>query len=247
VADLIEKARAEEELRVSNTALLRANEDLNQFAFAASHGLQEPLRMVTTYSRLLLKGYRGQLEGEAATCVEFINDGTKRMRELLSDLLAYTQVSSDGHRALESIDLNRAFEKAFQNYKAAIEETGASVTSDRLPTIFGHEPHFVQLFQNLIANALKYRSQRSPRVHVSAVSQDGMCRLAVADNGIGIDPEYHKQIFGVFKRLHGKNIPGTGIGLAICQRVVERPAGSPRSAQSRNGALRWPNLGGIGG
>jgi len=223
--DITERKQAEQELRVTNVALARANEDLNQFAYAASHDLQEPLRMITSYSQLLLKGYRGQLDGEAATCVAFITEGTGRMRELLADLLAYTQVSRDGHGIIAPVDLNEIFETALQNCKAAIDETKATVTSSRLPIVQGYEPHFVQLFQNLISNAVKYRSGQPPRIQVSVAIENGVWRIAVKDNGIGIAPEYHKQIFGVFKRLHGKAIPGTGIGLAICQRVVERYGG----------------------
>jgi light-regulated signal transduction histidine kinase (bacteriophytochrome) len=219
--DITERKEAEEALRLSNAALLRANEDLNQFAFAASHDLQEPLRMITSYSQLLLKGYRGQLDGEAATCIEFITEGNKRMRGLLADLLAYTQVAGDG-QAIESVDLNRVFRIALKNCRTAIEEARAVITSDNLPTIPGYEPHFVQLFQNLISNGLKYRGQLPPCIHVSAKRQGGLWRIAVQDNGIGIAPEYHKQIFGVFKRLHGNTVPGTGIGLAICKRVVDR-------------------------
>ena len=227
IIDISERKRAEDELHASNTALLRANEYLNQFAFAASHDLQEPLRMITSYSQLLLKGYRGQLDGEAETCIRFITEGTKRMRELLADLLAYTQVTGESHEAEDvqermTVNLNRVFQTAVENCKTTIAEASATVTSDALPLVNGHEPHFVQLFQNLIANGLKYRSDRPPRVHVSAERQNGLWRFAVKDNGMGIAPEYHKQIFGVFKRLHGKTIPGTGIGLAICQRVIER-------------------------
>jgi len=217
--------RSVDQLRVSNAALSRANEDLNQFAFAASHDLQEPLRMITSFSKLLLEGYRGQLDGEASTCIEFITQGTKRMRELLADLLAYTQVSGDGQQAVELIDLNRVFQKALENCKTALEESKANVTSDRLPAVTGYEPHFLQLFQNLISNAIKYRGEAVPQVHCSAAIVDGVWRVGVADNGIGIAPEYHQKIFGVFKRLHGKAIPGTGIGLAICQRAVERYGG----------------------
>ena len=216
--------RSMEDLRVSNTALFRANEDLNQFAFAASHDLQEPLRMITSYSQLLVNGYRGQLDGEAATCIEFITEGTKRMRELLADLLTYTQLTGD-EEGVEPVDLHRVFQETLENCKVGIEENEAVVTSDRLPTIPGNEAHFVQLFQNLISNALKYRSGRPPRIHVSAERRNSFWRFAVADNGLGIDPEYHQKIFGVFKRLHAKNIPGTGIGLAICQRVVHRYGG----------------------
>jgi PAS domain S-box-containing protein len=223
--DITERKQAEQELRLSNRALTRANEDLNQFAFAASHDLQEPLRMITSYSQLLLKGYRGQLDGEAATCVAFITEGTQRMRELLADLLAYTQLTGAGQEMVAFVDLNGVFHATLENCQAAIVEAAARVTSERLPTVQGYEPHFVQLFQNLISNALRYRSEHPPRIHVSAVLQNGAWRIGVKDNGMGIAPEYHQQIFGVFKRLHGKTIPGTGIGLAICQRVVERYGG----------------------
>ena len=223
--DITQRKAAEEALRISNAALLRANEDLSQFAFAASHDLQEPLRMVTSYSQLLLKGFRGHLDGEAGICVKFITDGSKRMRALLADLLAYTQLAGDGEEAAEPIDLNRALEAGLRNCQAAIDESGAVIHSDSLPVIPGYEPHFVQLFQNLVSNSLKYRSQRQPQIQVSAKKQDSLWHIAILDNGIGIAPEYHKRIFGVFKRLHGNSIPGTGIGLAICKRVVDRYGG----------------------
>lgn len=225
-ADLIEKARSDEELRVSNAALMRANEDLKQFAFAASHDLQEPLRMINVYSQLLVKEAKEKLDDEAFTSLRFIAEGATRMRELLADLLAYAQVAGDSPELAEDVDLNGVFQKARQNCLVAIEETNATVTSDPLPVDRGHAPHFVQLFQNLISNGLKYRSELRPRIHVSAVSLDGVWRFAVADNGIGIAPAYHRTIFGVFKRLHGRRIPGTGIGLAICLRVVERYGGT---------------------
>jgi signal transduction histidine kinase len=225
-ADLIAKKQSEDHLLKANEDLARANEDLNQFAFAASHDLQEPLRMITSYSQLLVKGYRGQLDDEASTCIQFITDGTKRIRELLADLLAYTLVANNRQEVANPIDLNQVFQRVLENCKATIEETRATVTSDRLPTVQGRDPYFIQLLQNLISNGLKYRAaNRPPRVHVSAEAQKGMWRLAVKDNGIGIDPAYHKQIFGVFKRLHGRTIPGTGIGLAICQRVIDRYGG----------------------
>lgn len=215
---------SESELRRINDELRRSNEDLNQFAFAASHDLQEPLRMIGTYSQLLVKGYRGQLDGEAPLCVKFIAEGTRRMRELLTDLLAYTQVNAD-IRGAESVDLNLVFQREVEDLKAGIEESNALVTRDELPTVRGHEAHFRQLFQNLIGNALKYRAERPARIHVGASRTGDAWRLSVADNGIGIDPRYHQTIFGVFKRLHGREIGGTGIGLAICQRVVERHGG----------------------
>ena len=213
-----------EEAERLNEELQRANDDLKQFAFAASHDLQEPLRMITSYSQLLVKGYRGQLDGEAAVCVDFITTGAKHMRDLLADLLSYTEAGAD-RREAECIDLNTIFENVKHNLKQAIEESGAIVTSGDLPSVHGQDARFVQLFQNLIGNGIKYRAEPPPRIHVSAEQRNGEWRFTVADNGIGIEPEYYQMIFGVFKRLHGKAIPGTGIGLAICQRVVERYAG----------------------
>ncbi len=223
--DVSAQKRAAEELRKSTEDLRRANEDLSQFAFAASHDLQEPLRMITSYSQLLVKSYRGQFTGEAGLCVKFISDGTQRMRELLSDLLAYTQVNEGGGGEMLPVDLNRVFENTLENLKTAIEDSQAVVSAEQLPTVRGHEAHFVQLLQNLIGNAIKYRGDSAPRIQLSVQQDNGMWRLAVSDNGIGIDPEYHRTVFGVFKRLHGKDVPGTGIGLAICQRVVNRYGG----------------------
>lgn len=224
--DITQRKDAEEKLRITNEALARANEDLSQFAYASSHDLQEPLRMITTYSQLLLRSYRGELDDEAATCVEFINTGTKRMRDLLDDLLSYTQLAGDEAETVSPVDLNRVFQSALENCIAAVEETNALVTSDPLPTVRGQESHFMQLLQNLISNGLKYHAEeRQPRIHVSAQRQGSQWRIAVKDNGMGIAPEYHQQIFGVFKRLHDRSIPGTGIGLAICQRVVDRYGG----------------------
>ncbi len=223
--DVSERRKAEEDLNESMQALRRVNEDLNQFAFAASHDLQEPLRMITSYSQLLLRGYRGQLEGDAAICVQFITEGTMRMRGLLADLLAYTQLTAEARQTIEPVDLNEVFQTSIENCRIPIEETGALISSGPLPAVLGHKPHFVQLFQNLISNSLKYRGESPPRIQVSAERQNGLWRIAVRDNGMGIAPEYHKQIFGVFKRLHGSSIAGTGIGLAICQRVIDRYRG----------------------
>jgi light-regulated signal transduction histidine kinase (bacteriophytochrome) len=181
--------------------------------------------MITSYSQLLVRGYRGQLDGEAAASVGFITEGTRRMRDLLADLLAYAQLTAAGEQPVEAVDLNAVFQQTIENLRTAIQESGSMVSSDPLPVVPGHEPHFIQLLQNLIGNSIKYRAGSAPRIHVSAVRQDRAWRFSVADNGIGIDPEYHQKIFGVFKRLHGKTIPGTGIGLAICQRVVERYGG----------------------
>src|SRR5262249_12404236 len=216
--EIHEQKQIEEELR-------RVNDDLSQFAFAASHDLQEPLRMVTSYSQLLLKTAGDHLDEEASLCVGFIEEGTERMRELLADLLAYTQITVPQAKPGDWIDANLVIEDATMNLTTAIDESGAVITRDRLPVILGHHVHFVQVFQNLIGNAIKYRGESPPRIRISAAQSGREWRFAVKDNGIGIDPEYHQTIFGLFKRLHGRTIPGTGIGLAICQRVVERYGG----------------------
>jgi len=250
-ADLIERLRREEalkqserqllraakELEATNRALVHANEDLQQFAFAASHDLQEPLRMITSYSQLLVRGYRGQLEGEPEVFVNFISRGTSRMQELLADLLTYVELNEADHTDGDLVDLNSVFQKALDNLRPAISESGASICSARLPVVHGRGSHYLQLFQNLLGNAIKYRGDGPPAISVSGVKVGRHWRLAVADNGIGIAPEYHAQIFGAFKRLHGARIPGTGMGLAICQRVVERYGGRIWvESEARNGA-----------
>ena len=214
-----------EEAEMLNEQLRRANEDLKQFAYAASHDLQEPLRMVTNYSELLIKGYRGQLDGQTAICMDFIAKGAKHMRDLLTDLLSYAEAGVDRGDTAECIDLNAVLEKVTETLQPAIEESRAVVTADRLPDVQGQPAHLVQLFENLISNAIKYHGVRSPQIHISAEQLNEGWRFGVSDNGIGIAPEHHQKIFGVFKRLHGQKIPGTGMGLAICQRVVERYGG----------------------
>jgi PAS domain S-box-containing protein len=218
-------ARLNTDLRRSNDILALTNQDLERFAFIASHDLQEPLRMITAYSQLLIKSYAGQFSSEANTFVDNIVEGTTRMRDLLADLLAYTEIRSRNEEQLEPVDLNLVLEDVRRNLKASIHESGAAVTNDVLPVVRAFQAHFQPLFQNLIGNAIKYRSAVPPRIHISVEEVGAELRFSVSDNGLGIDPEYHQQIFEVFKRLHGKKIPGTGVGLAICQRVVERYGG----------------------
>lgn len=181
--------------------------------------------MITSYSQLLVKGYGGQISGEPAVCVAFITKGAEHMRDLLADLLSYTEVGENREEADEPINLNTVFEKVTENLKTAIEESSAVVTSGDLPTVGGQDTRFVQLFQNLIGNAIKYRGDEPPRITVSAEQRNNEWRFAVSDNGMGIEEAYYQTIFGVFKRLHGNAVPGTGIGLAICQRVVARYGG----------------------
>lgn len=181
--------------------------------------------MITAYSQLLIKSHPGEFDKEASIFVDNIVGGATRMRELLSDLLAYTEIRSHDEAVLDLVDLNAVMEDVRQNLKASIDESGAMVTSDRLPVVRAYRAHFQPLFQNLIGNAIKYRSARPPRIHVSIQEEGGELTFSCADNGIGIEPEYHQQIFEVFHRLHGNKIPGTGVGLAICQRIVERYGG----------------------
>jgi hypothetical protein len=213
------------ELREANEALRQSNDDLSQFAYAASHDLQEPLRMVALYGQLFQKRYAGHLDQEADRSLGFIISGAQRMEMLLRDLLVYSQTGSDQEPAVQ-VDCVEALAKVALNLQAGIEQNKAVVSWTRLPSVKAHEFRIVQLFQNLIGNAIKYRGVEPPVICVTAEPQhDGTWLFCVEDNGIGIEPEYAQQVFGIFKRLHGHRFPGTGIGLAICQRIVERYGG----------------------
>lgn len=218
-------AERTQELLKSNAALRQSNEDLNQFAFAASHDLQEPLRMVVLFSQMLQSTYAQRLDPEADQYISYVVNGAARMELLLKDLLAYSQAGTSNEGPAEFVNCGTVMEKVILNLEVSIAQSAASVTWSDLPTVPAHEVRLVQLFQNLVGNAIKYRGLDPPRVHVGARRQDAGWFFCVEDNGIGIDPEYAQQIFGVFKRLHGHNYPGTGIGLAICQRIVESYGG----------------------
>jgi light-regulated signal transduction histidine kinase (bacteriophytochrome) len=213
------------ELMRSNGALRQSNDDLNQFAYAASHDLQEPLRMVSLYSQMLQKKYQEGLDADSKQMFGFVVGGANRMETLLKDLLTYSQTGSSSEGPAQPVDCEKAIQKVLLNLQVSIQQNGASVTWDALPTIHAHEIRLVQLFQNLIGNAIKYRSSNPPRIHVGATGRDADWLFCVQDNGIGIEPQYCQQVFGIFKRLHGQNYEGTGIGLAICQRIVERYGG----------------------
>ena len=211
------------ELEVLTQDLRRSNQELERFAYIASHDLQEPLRMVGSYTQLLKRRYGGQLDDDADEYIEFAVDGAKRMQALLNDLLQYSRVGSSD-KELQTTDTATVVAAARDNLCRMIEDTGAQVIIDiDLPIVHGEEVQLIQLFQNLIANAIKFHGESSPRVSVSATRQDdGYWRFAVRDNGIGISAEYNEKIFEVFQRLHGiDQYPGTGIGLAVCKRVVE--------------------------
>ena len=196
---------------------------LEQFAFSASHDLQEPLRTVNLYSELLTQRYSDKLDGQALEFLGHIRRGATRMETLVRDLLSFTQVTKLDVIP-ETTDANEALSKALADLEGAIQESKVRVTADPLPSVRMHERHLQQVFQNLVGNAIKYRSaERAPVVHISAERQDGRSVFSVSDNGIGIDPKYSQTIFGLFKRLHTSNeYEGTGLGLAICQRIVDQ-------------------------
>ena len=223
--EIRERRRAEEALEEKTVELARSNRDLEQFAYVASHDLQEPLRTVTSYVQLLARRYKGKLDSDADEFIVFAMDGAIRMWKLINDLLTYSRVRTES-RELEPADCEMILHQSLDNLKVAIEENGAVVTHDPLPTVIADNPQLVQLFQNLIGNAINFRGAEPPRVHVSAGRNGNGWTFSVRDNGIGIAPEYVKRIFVIFQRLHGREkYAGTGIGLAICQKIVERYGG----------------------
>jgi PAS domain S-box-containing protein len=217
-------AERTQELQASNEALRQSNDDLNQFAYATSHDLQEPLRMVVLYSQMLQESYAGKLDESADQFISFVVGGALRLERLLKDLLAYSQAGSTVGPATR-VDCEAVVKEVLLNLKVSIDENEASVRWNGLPTLEADHVRMVQLFQNLIGNAIKYRSSKAPSIEISAHRQEKDWLFAVRDNGIGIKSEYTDQVFGVFKRLHGATYPGTGIGLAICQRIVETHGG----------------------
>jgi len=214
-----EKDRAEELERASHN-LKRANEDLHRFAFAASHDLQEPLRTVTTALQMLSRDLAGETFGKQRELMGLAVDASQRMSVLISDLLAYSLASAQD-RVRENTSSEDALAGAIGNLRQSIEETGAAITHEPLPEILFDRAHLGQLFQNLIGNAIKYRSERAPEIHVKASRHGDQWIFAVRDNGMGIDAEHLESIFEPFRRLHGRDLPGSGLGLPICERIVE--------------------------
>jgi PAS domain S-box-containing protein len=214
--DIDEQKTVQDDLR-------HANQDLEQFAFSASHDLQEPLRSIKIYSELLFKRYSNLLDEDAQEFIKYICSAATRMEMLVRDLLTYTQITRI-EQPCETVDANAALNTALANLATAINEANAKITTVPLPSLSAYDTHLQQLFQNLIGNAIKYRSPaRPPVVHISVERQNGEWMFAVSDNGIGIDPQHKDSIFGLFKRLHASDeYGGTGIGLAICQRIVDR-------------------------
>lgn len=223
--DITEHMRAAEALAQKAEELERSNAELQQFAYVASHDLQEPLRMLSSYSQLLSKRYQGELDQKADNYIGFIVDGAKRMQVLINDLLTYSRVGTRG-KPLGPTDCEAVLKGALTNLQVAIRESGAIVTQDPLPTVMGDEGQLGQLFQNLIGNGIKYRNGGAPQIHVSSRQEGTDWLFSVKDNGIGIDPQYAERIFIIFQRLHTRQeYPGTGIGLAVCKKIVERHGG----------------------
>ncbi|MCE9673059.1 PAS domain-containing protein [Myxococcus stipitatus] len=225
IAQGLERRRAEEALRLRARELARSNEELQQFAYVASHDLQEPLRMVAGYTQLLARRYQGKLDADADTFIHYAVDGVTRMQRLIQDLLAYSRVGTQG-REPGPVDAARAAERAVANLQAAIQESGARLEVGPLPAVLADETQLTQLFQNLIGNALKFRGDGPPRVEVEARTEDAEVRFTVRDYGMGIDARDFERVFVLFQRLHGDGgLSGTGIGLAICKKIVERLGG----------------------
>jgi len=228
-AELEERmAERTRELERSNRELARSNRELEQFAYVASHDLREPLRMVTSYTNLLARRYHGKLDATADEFIGYALEGCERMRQLIHDVLEYSRV--DRQHQPEPVALEEALTAAINDLSVAIETSGATITHDladasdgrRLPRIECTRSQLVQLIENLLSNAIKYRGDEPPRIHVTAQVRDGEVVLSVRDNGIGIDMRHAERIFGMFQRLHTRGTyPGTGMGLALCKKIVE--------------------------
>ena len=213
------------ERRQLEKQLERSNEELQKFAYTVSHDLQEPLRTVRSYAELVSRRYSGKLDSDADDFIHFMVDAAGRMTQLLKDLLAYSQAGRPDRTTPEPTQSANILQWAIMNVDRLVKETGATITYDPLPMVEVDPTQLSQVFQNLLGNSIKYRSPEPPKIHISARRLDGFYEFAVIDNGIGIDPEHHERIFGVFKRLHGKEFPGTGIGLAICWKIINSHGG----------------------
>jgi PAS domain S-box-containing protein len=224
--DITERRKYEDDLLKKVRELKHSNDELQQFAYVASHDLQEPLRMVASYAQLLAKRYQGRLDSDADEFIAYAVDGCNRMQQLVEDLLVYSRAGTNAAAAHE-ISSENALREALTNLRATMRESGAVVTNDALPTITADDTRLAQVFLNLVGNAIKYRGTEVPQIHVSATKNGSKEWIfSVRDNGLGIEPRYFERIFVLFQRLHGRNeFKGTGIGLAICKKIVERAGG----------------------
>jgi len=225
IIDITERKHAEQELLALTEDLARSNAELEKFAYVASHDLQEPLRMVASYVQLLQRRYQGRLDSDADEFIGFAVDGATRMQNLINDLLAYSRVGTQVEPP-SLTDLETVFGDVLEMLEQTIADDGATVTHDPLPVVSCDPTQIGRVFQNLITNAVKFRGDEPPRVHVSARHGDGEWVFSVADNGIGIDPQYFDRIFIIFQRLQSRtDYSGTGMGLAICKRIIQRHGG----------------------
>ncbi len=223
--DITERKMAEEELTRLNAALERSNQELEQFAYIASHDLREPLRMVASFSQLLSQRYSGKMDADADEFINYIIDGATRMDSLVNDLLEYSRVTSQA-KPFAPTNLNQVIGEVTKNLSVMIEESGADVRWGVLPVVVAERSQMFQLFQNLISNAIKFRGAETPSIRIRTQNLGMEWLICVSDNGIGIDPDYHAKIFEIFQRLHSREkYPGTGIGLAICRKIVEHHGG----------------------
>ena len=223
--DITERKKAEDELRKLAAELERSNSDLQQFAYAASHDLQEPLRTISGFVKLIEKRYKGKLDEKADEFIDYTVDGVKRMQILIKDLLEYSQVGTKGKKFAQT-NCSVTLEEAIHSLRSVIEENGVELTYDLLPTVTGDASQLSRLFQNLIGNAIKFRSDKPLKIRISADHKGDEWVFSVKDNGIGIDPKFAERIFVIFRRLHTKEeYEGTGIGLALCKKIVERHGG----------------------
>jgi light-regulated signal transduction histidine kinase (bacteriophytochrome) len=223
--EIAERQAAQEALQRAAEQLTSSNKELEQFAYIASHDLQEPLRVVTGYVQLIERKYKGRLDAEAEQFMEYIRDGVSRMQQLITDLLSYSRLGTRS-KPFGPVKAETVLERAVTNLQPLIDQNSAVVAHQALPEVRGDETQLLQLFQNLIANAVKFHGHRRPQVDISARPENGQWVFAVHDNGIGIERQYWEQIFAIFQRLHTRQkYPGTGIGLAVCKRIVERHGG----------------------
>ncbi len=226
IREIEERKQIESKLKKVLTDLKRSNNELEQFAYVASHDLQEPLRMVSSYTQLLAERYQDKLDEKAAKFIHYAVDGAARMQKLINDLLAFSRITTRGG-AIEVVSSENVLDAALQNLRMMLQTTGAMVTHSQLPRVRADESQLTQVFQNLIGNAIKFRSGDMAHVHVAAARQNSHWLFSIKDNGIGIEDKYKKKIFVIFQRLHTRDeYPGTGIGLALCKRIVERHGGT---------------------
>jgi PAS domain S-box-containing protein len=225
--DISEQKLAVQALAEQAEQLARSNADLQQFAYVTSHDLQEPLRTVSGLSELVKRRYAGrEFDEDACAMLDLVVAAAERMRALVRDLLSYSTTKHSTEIPLTRIDMKSVVQWALNNLQQAIEESGAVIEVSELPEVHGNKLNLVQLFQNLISNAIKYRGSDPPRVKISAIAEKAEWVFSIADNGIGIAPAYHQKVFGLFTRLHGDRYPGTGIGLSLCKNIVEKHGGS---------------------